>query len=197
MRKIGIFLARMQPAHKAHLYVIELMLKECDQVLIVLGSSNKSDTLRNPFSYELRKKLLLYSLFELPNFDIRKISIVNLPDWSSEGDLKNVKEWGSYLYYNIVRRIEQKTFSIYYSDDPSIITNWFEPKILDRITLRLLDRSSILEGLSATKIREAFEKNDKEYIKKYCPKAVFDKFEELKKIWIKTKENPSDDFAMK
>lgn len=196
MKKIGVFIARMQPIHKAHIDVIELAVKECDEVLIVLGSSNKSDTLRNPFSYELRKELLLSSLFKMSEFSIDKISLLHLPDWSLEGDIENVKQWGSYLYYNIVRKVEQKTFSIYYSDDPSIIKNWFESDILDKITLRLLDRSTIREGLSATKIREAFEKNDKEYVKKHCPKVVLDRFKELKQIWLETKENPQDDFIM-
>ena len=35
--KIGVFIARFQPLHKAHMYVIEKALKDCDKVVIMLG----------------------------------------------------------------------------------------------------------------------------------------------------------------
>ena len=54
MKTTGVFLARMQPLHNAHMCIIEKMCKECDKVVVMLGSSNKKDTLRNPFNIELR-----------------------------------------------------------------------------------------------------------------------------------------------
>ena len=56
--KVGIFLARMQPLHNAHLWLIDKALEENDKVLIVLGSENKVDMLRNPYNINLRKKML-------------------------------------------------------------------------------------------------------------------------------------------
>ena len=41
--KVGVFLARMQPLHNAHLWLIDKALEENDKVLIVLGSENKVD----------------------------------------------------------------------------------------------------------------------------------------------------------
>ena len=32
--KIGVFIARFQPLHKAHMFVIEKALKECDKLVI-------------------------------------------------------------------------------------------------------------------------------------------------------------------
>ena len=40
-KKVGVFLARMQPVHNAHLYLVNKALEESDKVLIVLGSENK------------------------------------------------------------------------------------------------------------------------------------------------------------
>ena len=60
--KIGVFIARFQPLHKAHMYVIEKALKDCDKVVIMLGSSNKENMPRNPFNFRLRKELLSESL---------------------------------------------------------------------------------------------------------------------------------------
>ena len=194
MNKYGVFLARMQPLHNAHLWIIEQMLTECDNVAIILGSENKREMLRNPFDIELRKTMLEESLKNRK--DIKRIEVYTLPDWSMETD--NSYEWGRYLYYNIVSRIETKKFTIYYSDSPDIIYSWFEDYLLseDRITVKLYERSKIFKGLSATKIRQAFEMDNIEYIKKYCPDAVVKRFNLLKNIWFKVKENPKEDFSM-
>ena len=57
-KKVGVFLARMQPVHNAHLYMVNKALEESDRVLIVLGSENKVDMLRNPYDITLREKML-------------------------------------------------------------------------------------------------------------------------------------------
>ncbi len=46
-----IFLARMQPLHNAHLYMVEKMISECEHVHVFLGSEKKKDMLRNPIHY--------------------------------------------------------------------------------------------------------------------------------------------------
>lgn len=53
--KIGVFLARMQPLHIAHLDIIDVALTECETVYVCLGSSNKVDMLRNPFTLQFNK----------------------------------------------------------------------------------------------------------------------------------------------
>ena len=74
-----------------------------------------------------------------------------------ESDIDNDKIWGRYFYYNVVSRINQKRFSIYYSDDPKILDSWFNgTEVREYITYRNFERSSIFEGLSSTKIRNAF-----------------------------------------
>lgn len=194
--KFGVFIARMQPLHNAHLWIVEQMLKECEQVIIMLGSENKRDMLRNPFDISLRKQLLEESLENRE--DMQRIQVYTLPDWSMETDYENNWEWGRFLYYNVVSRIESKSFTIYYSDDPNIILNWFEDYLqkLERISFRFFERQNLFDGLSATKIRKAFETDDMDYIRKYCPKAVVDRAGLLKDIWFRVKENPKEDFSM-
>lgn len=192
--KYGIFLARMQPLHNAHLYIVNEALKECDKVLIVLGSENKKFTLRNPYDIKLRTQILKECYSEK---DFIKLNIITLPDWSTESDHQKVKMWGRYFYYNIVSRINQKHFSIYYSDDVSILDSWFkDTEVYDYITYRLFERSNLFDGLSATKIREAFVNGDKRYIEKYCPKPVVDRFDYLAKFYKEVKNNPIEDWSM-
>lgn len=104
-KKVGVFLARMQPVHKVHLYMVNKALEECNKVLVVLGSKNKVNTIRNPFDINLREKMLRECFDEESN---KRIKIVTLPDWSMETDNENDKMWGRYFYYNVVANIGQK-----------------------------------------------------------------------------------------
>lgn len=168
MKNIGVFLARMQPLHNAHLYMVTKACEECDKVVIILGSENKKDMLRNPFSIETRKDMLLKSLDE--EFS-NKIEVYEIPDWSMESKMEDNKIWGRYFYYNVVSRIKQKRFYLYYSDGEEILDNWFkDTEVESYISYKLFERSNLFNGLSSTKIRKAFEENDLEYIKNSVPK---------------------------
>jgi cytidyltransferase-like protein len=195
--KVGVFLARMQPVHNGHMFLVEKACLENDKVIIILGSSNKMDMIRNPFSIELRRDLLVSAITDtIGKEHADKIEVYSLPDWSHEKDYDSQKEWGSYLYYNIVSRANTKKFSIYYSDEPSTMLDWFDNNFKERINFRFFERSHLFNGLSATKIRESFENDNIEYIKKYCPQVVINNFEELKNIWFDVKKNPKEDFSM-
>lgn len=192
--KYGVFLARMQPVHNAHLFMVNKALEENDKVLIVLGSENKVDMLRNPYDITLREQMLRECFNEEQN---KKITIVTLPDWSMESDIDNAEIWGRYFYYNVVSRIGQKRFSIYYSDDPAILDSWFNnTEIRQYITYRNFKRNNIFEGLSATKIRQAFVDNNEKYIREFCPKSVINRFDYLASYYKDVTNNPKEDFSM-
>ncbi len=196
--KIGVFIARFQPLHKAHIFVIKKALQECDKLVIMLGSSNKQDMPRNPFNFRLRKELLSESLGN--DVDMTKVQIYQLPDWSTESELTDNSVWGHYLYYNIVSRIGQKNFTLYYADKPEIVKNWFDDEVKDYISFCFLDRQKVFEGLSSTKIRQAlldFTPEAKKYLYKFLPEAVFERVDELREILIKVHNNPKKDFTMK
>ena len=196
VEKLGVFLSRMQPLHIGHLGIIKMALEENDKVLILIGSKNKKDTLRNPLDIKLRRKILEEALDEEFKDKRERIIIKELPDWSMETDIASNKEWGRYLYYNIVGEGEQKKFSMYFSDEREIIENWFEEDIRKRINLRLFERQAMFEAVSSTKIREAFLNNDKEYIEKVCPNAVVRRFNEIKEIIEEVFKNPKNDYKM-
>lgn len=192
--KYGVFLARMQPVHNAHLYMINKALQESDMVLVVLGSENKVDMIRNPYDVELRKQMLRECFDEEQN---SRIKIATLPDWSTESDIENTKIWGRYFYYNVVSRIGQKKFSIYYSDNPATLESWFDDtEVRQYITYRIFERNAVFDGLSATNIRINLAFGNKEYIEKYCPKSVLDRFEYLVSYYKDVVDDPKADFSM-
>lgn len=196
-KKIGVFLSRMQPIHIGHLGIIERALEENEKVIILIGSKNKKETIRNPLDISLRKKILEEALEEKFKNDYRERIIISaLPDWSMETDISSNLEWGRYLYYNIVALGEQKSFTMYFSDDKEIIEDWFEDTLKKRITLRLFERNKMFEAVSSTKIRDAFLNNNKEYIEKSCPEAVVRRFEEIKEIIERVYKEPKSDYVM-
>lgn len=126
VKTVGVFLARMQPVHKAHLFMVTKACEECDEVCVILGSENKKDTLRNPFTIEKRREMLLESL---PEEYRSKISVYEIPDWSMETKTEDDKVWGRYFYYNVVSRIGQKHFKLYYSDGIDNLNSWFDSEV--------------------------------------------------------------------
>lgn len=195
--KVGVFLSRMQPLHIGHLGIIEKALEENDRIIVLIGSKNKEETVRNPLKCSLRREILEDALEE--KFEEKykeRIIISELPDWSMETDIDSNLEWGRYLYYNIVSLVEQRTFNFYFSDNREIIDKWFDDTLKKRINFRLFERDNMFNAVSSTKIREAFLNGDKEYIRKSCPNVVIKRYEEIKRILEEVNRNPKEDFVM-
>lgn len=57
-KKIGLFIGRMSLPHFGHKACIEQMTSECDESIILIGSSRRSLSLKNPFTYEERKSIV-------------------------------------------------------------------------------------------------------------------------------------------
>lgn len=84
----GLFIGRFQPFHKGHLKDIKDALKECDEVIIAIGSSQHSHTADNPFSFEERVRMIedtlsaegieKYTVFAVPdiNYDFKWVEHV-------------------------------------------------------------------------------------------------------------------------
>lgn len=184
MKKVGVILARLQPVHKGHLALIEKSIKENDETYIFVGSAEKFNE-RNPIPIGLRIQLLRGAIEEsFPDFQWRDaynnygdgqrtITIVPLDDLSDES--QNDHEWGFYLYSNIVSASESANFTMYYSDGFEIITSWFPGFILrNNVSLNLIARNTMEEGISATVVRNAIENNDIGILQKYVTKNVID-----------------------
>lgn len=180
MKKVGVILARFQPIHNGHLELIKKASSENDEVLVFIGSVDKLNE-RNPIPWTIRKKLVETALK-----DIQNVTIVELPDLTDESD--NSHDWGFYLYSNVVSHIGQSNFTMYYSDGYEIITSWFPGFLLrNNVSLSLLARNSVEDGVSATRVRillsqldednyECFERD----LQKLVPLCVFEQRYQIK-----------------
>lgn len=76
---IGLIIGRFQPPHKGHLHLISKSLEYVKELKIGIGSSQFSDQIKNPFTYDERKLLLNLSLSDtgiIPN----SYTIFPIPD---------------------------------------------------------------------------------------------------------------------
>ncbi|MCI8518885.1 MAG: adenylyltransferase/cytidyltransferase family protein [Clostridia bacterium] len=181
--RVGVFLSRMQPLHVGHLGMIDKALSENDKVIILIGSSNKNNIIRNPIGIDLRKEIFEEVIENRYKDKISNITYRELPDWTTEEDTQANLEWGRYLYYNVVSIALKKDFTMYFSDEPEIIEAWFQDdKIRKRINIKTYKRSEMFEDVSSTKIRNAFLNNDKEYIERSVPEEVFKRYDLIRSI---------------
>lgn len=191
--KTGIILARLQPIHNGHLELIKKAKLENDQVYVFIGSADKFNK-RNPIPISTRLELTKTSIaqeFSGINYDNMKdiddaldadhIYVVPLDDLDDENN--NSHEWGFYLYSKIVTETHEPNFTIYYSDGFEIITTWFPGFILrNNVSLSLLARNSVENGISATSVRKMIMEGDDENLKKAVPKCVFNMREHIKTL---------------
>ena len=116
----GLFIGRFQPFHKGHLKDIKAALKECDELIIAIGSSQHSHTPDNPFSFEERVRMIgdtlsaegveHYTIFAVPdiNDDTRWVehveTLVPKFDVIYTGNMKTEKLFRQ--RYHEVKRVE-------------------------------------------------------------------------------------------
>lgn len=174
----GVILARFQPIHNGHLALIEKACLENDEVLVLIGSADKFNV-RNPLPIGLRSMLVSDAVTHIAQETKTPIYIRELDDLTDETD--NSHDWGFYLYSKIVTITENPCFTMYYSDGYEIITTWFPGFILrNNISLNLLARNSIVEGISATKVRQLILDGNDDELKKYVPNGVFENRKTIK-----------------
>lgn len=83
----------MQHPHLGHVAEIDAALNAADEVLVLVGSAQESGTPRNPFSYDLRSRILHAIYPVLP------VAVVALPDMTTEDDIR--PEWGRYVLEHV------------------------------------------------------------------------------------------------
>jgi len=80
MKIRALIIGRYQPFHKGHLKALKYVSKKVDQVIIVIGSSQYSNTIENPFTAKERKEMIEKSL----NLPKKKYNIVMVPDVNND-----------------------------------------------------------------------------------------------------------------
>ena len=152
MGKRGLYVGRFQPFHLGHLSAIKEVLKEVDELVIVIGSAQYSHNLSNPFTAGERLVMVREALEEC-EVDYRRVWIVPVPD--------------VHLHMMWVSSLEGYTprFDVVYSNEP-LTRRLFTEAGYKVKPIRFFDR----KVYSSTEIRERMVKD--ENWEKLVPKSV-------------------------
>jgi cytidyltransferase-like protein len=146
--KAGIFIGRFQPFHNGHKRTIEQALIENDVVIIIIGSTNRSDE-RNPYSFETRRRFI--------SAINSRLAILGLEDYGD--DTKWCEELNRIL---LPFSIDYELYL--YGPRKDTSTSRYIDLILENTVIKnYRDSPLILDGestLNATEIREAIRRGD-------------------------------------
>ncbi len=174
--KKGLILGRFQMLHSGHEYIINQALEMCEEVLIFIGSSDKSGTEENPFDYETRRTML-----ELIYND--KIKIAPLPDLG----IGNVFGWGDYVIDSAKNLGFEPDCMIYGIEDKC--EKWFRDEIKNKMSFVKVDRNDI--KINASALRKYMYDNQYEKWKEYVNPLLYKYYSMLRIQLIKAYINPS------
>ena len=141
--KVGILIGRFQPLHKGHVNAIEFARNNSERLFVIVGSAEKSNQERNPFSFEERKRMIGLALKGKKLQD--NISIVPI------NDAKNHTEWIESI------KNEIGEYNLIFTND-ELTERLFKKEEKEVINVPLIER----KVLSATEVRNRLEL-DKEW----------------------------------
>lgn len=145
--KRGLFVGRFQPFHLGHLSDIKDALKEVDELVIAIGSSDEEHTKLNPFTVEERIEMID---LVLPANDIGNYTVFPIPDFHDD------KKWVEHVETLVPK------FDVVYTGN-----KWTEKCFKKKYKVK---RVNMVKGISSTIIRHRMVKN-KDW-KSLVPKEV-------------------------
>ena len=146
------FIGRFQPFHRGHLSVIEDLLPKFDQVLVVIGSSDKFRTPENPFTVGERHAMVKATLDDL-GVEPEKFKVVPLPDIDDD------EKWPRHV---IKTCPEFEAVAI--TDNPRV------EGLFRKFTKKKIIKTKKKYAISATKVREEIGAGSD--LQKYLPQPV-------------------------
>lgn len=171
---LGIMVGRFQTFHSGHEYMIDKASAVCKRVGIFIGSSHESGTLKNPFTYEARKKMLK-KVFG------NQIEIYPLPDIG----VGNNSKWGEYVLENVRRRFG-KSPDLLISGKEERRIDWFDSaagvSVAELYVPKKID-------MSATRMRGFFIEDDRASWQKYTPAPLWDEYDAMRAAVLAAKDN--------
>jgi len=153
---VGLLVGRFNVFHIGHKSLADLALTMCDRLLILVGSSQESGTLRNPF-YVYTRMEMIRAIYPESNVIIKP-----LPDLTNENDITPI--WGKYVLQKTYEILQKYPDAMIYGND-ECRSGWFDPEDIKDMTEIVVSRSNIL--ISATELRQLMVDNNWQEWRKY------------------------------
>lgn len=172
--KLGIIVGRFQTFHIGHECVVNKASQLCERVGIFIGSSQEEGTLKNPFSYEMRKDILQKIFGD-------SVYIYPLPDIG----VGNNSTWGDYVLENVEKRFgmlpdllisgkEERRISWFDGVAGVSVSELYIPKTID---------------ISATQMRDHLINGEFELWKEYTNNKLWSEYDKLRECVCAAKDN--------
>lgn len=172
--KVGLYIGRFQPFHNGHLYMVKEAMKQCEFLIIAIGSAQESRTEKNPFSiyerYKYIRSALSYDSSCMYNLDYTIIGI------NDRADRADNSSWGEYLIKEVWRQTHFLP-EVCFTGQEQIRQHWFDTVDIDEVAI---ERNII--PVSATRVREAIKNNDEELFNSLVPKGITLWADEIRKV---------------
>jgi len=161
-----VFIMRGQPMHVGHQEVIEHALELGKRVIILLGSANQPRTIKNPWTWQERAKMIK-SVFPAPN-----VAVYPLRDFKADNNV-----WATNVQQIVAADIDKNTGwtdfpkkgrIIGHSKDESSFYLKLFPQWGDPI------EHPLNEEVHATDIRRIYFEDNIRYLKDVVPSIVYD-----------------------
>ena len=148
---VGLICGRFQTFHLGHERLVNVGLKLCDRVVIMIGSSQESGTESNPFNVTTREKMI-----RTVCGNDERLLIYGIPDLTNENDIR--PEWGRYLLDHVDQHVFKAPELMIYGNDEAR-SKWFDPKDIINTSEYIINRGKL--NISATMVREAMMLDDR------------------------------------
>ena len=168
---LGIIVGRFQVLHLGHVDMISQALNLCERVGIMVGSSQESGTLKNPYTFEKRKEVLQLIFGDA-------VEIYPLPDIG----VGNNSTWGDY----VLRKVNEafgRSPDLFVSGKESRRNSWVD----ESYDIAELYVPKAVE-ISATEMIQLLLSDNKDQWCRYTDARLHGQYQELRTIALQCKD---------
>lgn len=135
--KRGLYIGRFQPLHKGHFNSLEWCCDRTDELIVAVGSSDKSFEYRNPFTAGERIEIIRKAVMEEDPDNLNKIILIPVPDI------------GTHILWTRNVDLLVPTYNTVFTNDP------FTHMLYDQRGIEIVKPEMISrEKMSATEVRQ-------------------------------------------
>lgn len=171
--KFGFIIGRFNHVHKGHERMIDYGMSMCENLLVLVGSSQEKGTVRNPFDAMVRIDAIrkIYG---------NRLNVGYIDDLTHESDIS--PEWGRYVLSTVERWA--RIYGIEGSPDVTIFGNdedragWYDPADIEFMAQLIVPRAKY--KISATELRAMILANNRKDWSTFVNPAIHFMFDDFR-----------------
>ena len=180
--EFGLVCGRFQTFHLGHEKLIDTALSMCEKVLVFIGSAQESNTERNPYDAEFRKRILRAVYGEREDLILK-----DLEDLTDENDI--TPEWGKYVLDYAIDALGRKPDVIVYGNDEER-GRWFSKEDIEGIDEYEIPRGNI--PISATMVRQMMIDDDRTSWERWVNPKIYPLYDEMREKLLEVERNTNE-----